>query len=146
MAGEEKRNFLSTIIDPKILPILIPVLIAVFSAFLVHDRTIHQVLIREEQSRKEIIQMRSDIDLIKGIDNKMILDVSKLVAELRSNSNNDRDAHNQVEETEELAKRLEQKMDYNSMLLADLKVRIRDIERIMDRRSSSMQGMTGSRK
>jgi septal ring factor EnvC (AmiA/AmiB activator) len=57
----ERRRELHTLVDPKVLSTLIPVLIAVASAFMVHDRSINTMQVTINQHDKTITSIQSEI-------------------------------------------------------------------------------------
>jgi hypothetical protein len=52
--GKERRTIVSTLFDPKTFPTLIPILLAVGSAFITLDRTIQQLVIEQANIVKDV--------------------------------------------------------------------------------------------
>ena len=121
--GEENRRGFLTLVDPKTLPTIIPLILAVASAFMVHDRAINTM--KTQISNIETQEERQ----VKNIDN-ILAEISELKARVRELSvkllgvvqSSEKDLKGENVQLERLEKEL-----------VAVRQRLRDLEREVDR-------------
>lgn len=76
--SNQRRSIIETLIDPKYLSLLIPILMAVASAFLVHDRSISKMMIIQENQSQHVSEMSKQLLEIRKSEHKIQLDVTTM--------------------------------------------------------------------
>lgn len=99
--GKERRTVVSTLFDPKTFPTLIPILLAVGSAFITVDRNIHGLVIEQANIVKDVEHNHQHI-----LDHrKQLGELNPIKQTLEAHIANDVERHNTVIQTQKRIER-----------------------------------------
>lgn len=130
----EKRRF-STFFDPKLLQVLIPVIIAVGSGFVAHDRSISSIQ-THIQNHKELFERHERNNL--GMDEKvevLSIRVSALKLRIDTLETSNKVVEGLSSELQTIVEGIKQASSFRTDRIKDHEKRLRDLERQVDRLS-----------
>jgi len=122
--AKERRGIIQTLVDPKTLPTLIPILLAVGSAFMVHDRSINTLQVTVQQHERIIGTNTNRAETVRDIQSRLgILEsaISNFAADHREFSEEIRELH-------KLTTSLQQSVMFDERQVGDILVRLRALE------------------
>lgn len=122
--GKERRIAIQTIVDPKTLPTLIPVLLAVGSAFMVHDRSINTLQVTVAQHQQLIGSNSGRADTIRDIQSRL----SILENQIQNVQGDDSNLYAEIRALEKEVSALANNVRYNDRQIADLLQRMKAVE------------------
>lgn len=129
LEGKERRTIFQTLFDPKTFPTLIPVLLAIGSAFITIDRMVHRISITQEQ---HTIQITRQQDRIAEF-HTLLANVSVLESQLKAAVDDADEQERLQEEIDDIVGEIKHATTNARRELDNIKGRLRDIERDVDR-------------
>jgi hypothetical protein len=69
--GKDRRKSITTLVDPKTLPTVIPIILAIGGAFLFHDRSINTLQVTVTQHEQVIGKNSNRAELVNQVQNRL---------------------------------------------------------------------------
>lgn len=127
--GRDRRGTFSTLFDPKTFPTLIPVLLAVGSAFIALDRMVHRVSITQEQHAEKITDQHEQLHELQKAFTSILVLKTKL-----ENALTDAAEQKRLQmELNDLVREMKQMVELDKSEIAEIKRRLRQVERDIDK-------------
>jgi septal ring factor EnvC (AmiA/AmiB activator) len=127
--NQDDKRRLHTLFDPKMLQIFIPLLLAVGSGFLVHDRSISNLNVTVMQHERTIASLTEFHNTtIVGLRESQ-KDIESLLSRLSSYRGDQRQLERILQDMQRVVVTLEQRSIQHEDTLRELKQQIRELER-----------------
>lgn len=130
---KERRSILTSMVDPKTLPTLIPVMLAIGSAFVTLDRTIQRIDTEHEAVIADVAANTAEIDSIRDRVTICSPRVEALENDVEQIASDARDAKISTDGVRVAADVLKQSAMSNKDDIERLRSRVRDLERQVDK-------------